>query len=94
MMINDKLYRFPHQRTEIFGTLCDRYSNTRLLEINSHSLFYRWSSESGKLVQNLFNAVGEMVEDEDDFIVLLIGSTFSSIYAFRVWVFDWIIILR
>ncbi|KIJ26990.1 hypothetical protein M422DRAFT_105855, partial [Sphaerobolus stellatus SS14] len=35
--------------------LGSRYSHSRLLEINSHSLFSRWFSESGKLVQKLFS---------------------------------------
>lgn len=51
----------------------DSYSQARLLEINSHSLFSRWFSESGKLVQRLFNSIMEMVEDEDCFVVVLIG---------------------
>lgn len=50
-----------------------RYPHSRLLEINSHSLFSRWFSESGKLVQRLFSTVTDMVEDEDTFVVVLIG---------------------
>ena len=49
------------------------YTQARLLEINSHSLFSRWFSESGKLVQRLFSNITEMVEDEDCFVVVLIG---------------------
>ncbi|KAI0030229.1 P-loop containing nucleoside triphosphate hydrolase protein [Vararia minispora EC-137] len=52
--------------------LSHRYPQARLLEINSHSLFSRWFSESGKLVQRLFSSVMELVEDEDTFIVVLI----------------------
>jgi pachytene checkpoint protein 2 len=51
-----------------------RYPHSRLLEINSHSLFSRWFSESGKLVQKLFGSVMELVEDEDTFVVVLIGA--------------------
>lgn len=55
------------------------YPHSRLLEINSHSLFSRWFSESGKLVQKLFGSVMELVEDEDTFVVVLIGIlVFSS----------------
>jgi len=50
------------------------YPHSRLLEINSHSLFSRWFSESGKLVQKLFGTVMELVEDEDTFVVVLIGT--------------------
>ncbi|KAI9448287.1 thyroid receptor-interacting protein 13 [Lactarius indigo] len=53
--------------------LSHRYPQSRLLEINSHSLFSRWFSESGKLVQKLFSSVMELVEDEDTFVVVLIG---------------------
>lgn len=49
------------------------YSNARLLEINSHSLFSKWFSESGKLVQRLFTSITELVEEEDGFVVVLIG---------------------
>lgn len=55
-----------------------RYPHSRLLEINSHSLFSKWFSESGKLVQKLFSTVMDMVEDEETFVVVLIG---SSIFA-------------
>ncbi|EIW82235.1 AAA-domain-containing protein [Coniophora puteana RWD-64-598 SS2] len=54
-----------------------RYSQSRLLEINSHSLFSRWFSESGKLVQRLFNNINEMIEDEDCFVVVLIDEVES-----------------
>lgn len=53
--------------------LC-RYPHSRLIEINSHSLFSRWFSESGKLVQRLFSTVTDMVDDEDTFVVVLIGT--------------------
>jgi SpoVK/Ycf46/Vps4 family AAA+-type ATPase len=53
--------------------LSERYARGRLVEINSHSLFSKWFSESGKLVQKLFARVNEMVEDESGFVVVLIG---------------------
>ena len=53
--------------------LSHRYAYGKLVEINSHSLFSKWFSESGKLVQRLFSLVTEMVEDEDAFVVILIG---------------------
>ena len=59
-----------------------RYPHSRLLEINSHSLFSKWFSESGKLVQKLFSTVMDMVEDEETFVVVLIGeSIFADIGA-------------
>lgn len=57
--------------------LSHRYTQARLLEINSHSLFSRWFSESGKLVQRLFSNITEMVEDEDCFVVVLIDEVES-----------------
>lgn len=55
--------------------LASRYSRTTLLEINSHSLFSRWFSESGKLVQKLFNSVNELADDDDVFVVVLMGAS-------------------
>jgi SpoVK/Ycf46/Vps4 family AAA+-type ATPase len=55
--------------------LSERYARGRLVEINSHSLFSKWFSESGKLVQKLFARVNEMVEDESGFVVVLIGES-------------------
>ena len=57
--------------------LSERYARGRLVEINSHSLFSKWFSESGKLVQKLFARVNEMVEDESGFVVVLIGESSS-----------------
>ncbi|KAF7985201.1 hypothetical protein HWV62_7818 [Athelia sp. TMB] len=57
--------------------LSHRYSQSKLLEINSHSLFSRWFSESGKLVQRLFSNIMELIEDDDVFIVVLIDEVES-----------------
>ncbi|KAI0269239.1 thyroid receptor-interacting protein 13 [Gloeopeniophorella convolvens] len=57
--------------------LSHRYPHSRLLEINSHSLFSRWFSESGKLVQKLFGSVMDLVEDDDTFVVVLIDEVES-----------------
>lgn len=60
------------------------YPQARLLEINSHSLFSRWFSESGKLVQRLFGSVMDLIEEEDTFVVVLIGelqdASFSNVF--------------
>jgi len=45
-----------------------------LVEINSHSLFSKWFSESGKLVQKLFEAVHEMIADDSQLVVVMIGA--------------------
>ncbi|KAK0547033.1 hypothetical protein OC845_004320 [Tilletia horrida] len=57
--------------------LSDRYTHGKLVEINSHSLFSKWFSESGKLVQRLFSMVTELVEDEDGFVVVLMDEVES-----------------
>ncbi|KAG6832988.1 hypothetical protein H0H92_004872 [Tricholoma furcatifolium] len=57
--------------------LSHRYSQARLLEINSHSLFSKWFSESGKLVQRLFNSITELVDEEEAFLVVLIDEVES-----------------
>lgn len=61
-----------------FMRLC-RYRHGKLLEINSHSLFSKWFSESGKMVQKLFNEIWTMVEDPDVFVCLLIGKLTLSL---------------
>ncbi|KIY49562.1 AAA-domain-containing protein [Fistulina hepatica ATCC 64428] len=57
--------------------LSHRFSQSRLLEINSHSLFSKWFSESGKLVQRLFNSITELADEEDAFLVVLIDEVES-----------------
>ncbi|KAK4050742.1 hypothetical protein OIO90_004964 [Microbotryomycetes sp. JL221] len=57
--------------------LSGRYDSGKLVEINSHSLFSKWFSESGKLVQRLFAAVTDMVDDESCFVVVLIDEVES-----------------
>lgn len=57
--------------------LSHRYPHARLLEINSHSLFSKWFSESGKLVQRLFNCITDLSEEEDSFLVVLIDEVES-----------------
>jgi Cdc6-like AAA superfamily ATPase len=47
----------------------DRFSSGMLLEINSHSLFSKWFSESGKLVMKLFAHIGEIADDEECMVV-------------------------
>ena len=51
----------------------DRYSTAALLEINAHSLFSKWFSESGKLVMKLFAHIQELVDDSDALVCVLIG---------------------
>ncbi|KAF9008680.1 P-loop containing nucleoside triphosphate hydrolase protein [Cyathus striatus] len=64
-------------KTSLCRALAQKYSNTRLLEINSHSLFSKWFSESGKLVQRLFSSISDILDDEDGFLVVLIDEVES-----------------
>jgi len=54
-----------------------RYPCAAVLEVNSHSLFSRWFSESGKLVGKLFEHIGELAADEDSLVVVLIDEVES-----------------
>ncbi|KAL3120664.1 hypothetical protein niasHT_007956 [Heterodera trifolii] len=54
-----------------------RYKRAILVEVNSHSLFSKWFSESGKLVQKLFNRVEELAEQPNWLVFLLIDEVES-----------------
>lgn len=55
----------------------DRYRSGLLFEVNCHSLFSKWFSESGKLVMKLFNHISEVAEDPECFVVLLVDEVES-----------------
>merc|ERR1712142_44915 len=55
----------------------DRYKSAQLLEINSHSLFSKWFSESGKLVMKMFQNIEEFVSDPEALVFLLIDEVES-----------------
>merc|ERR1711942_428762 len=57
--------------------LSDRYNTTQLVEINSHSLFSKWFSESGKLVQKMFTEIKRLMEDPRALICVLIDEVES-----------------
>ncbi|KAG8378779.1 hypothetical protein BUALT_Bualt07G0020500 [Buddleja alternifolia] len=54
-----------------------RYPQCQLIEINAHSLFSKWFSESGKLVAKLFSKIHEMVEEENNLVFVLIDEVES-----------------
>lgn len=54
-----------------------KYSTGQLMEINSHSLFSKWFSESGKLVMKMFQNIEEIVDDPDSLVFLLIDEVES-----------------
>eukprot|EP00049_Salpingoeca_infusionum_P002480 m.57470 g.57470 ORF g.57470 m.57470 type:complete len:441 (+) comp11599_c1_seq1:130-1452(+) len=55
----------------------DRYACGYLVEINSHSLFSKWFSESGKLVGKMFSTLRELVETDSSFVCILIDEVES-----------------
>lgn len=57
--------------------LSHKYHCGQLVEINSHSLFSKWFSESGKLVQLMFEAITDLVEDSKTFVCVLIDEVES-----------------
>ncbi|WFC99106.1 hypothetical protein MYAM1_001844 [Malassezia yamatoensis] len=52
--------------------LDSQYTHGKLVEINSHSLFSKWFSESGKLVHRLFELINELLSDQSGFVAVLI----------------------
>ncbi|XP_011192508.1 pachytene checkpoint protein 2 homolog [Zeugodacus cucurbitae] len=57
------------------------FRHTHLIEINSHSLFSKWFSESGKLVMRLFAKIREIVVDPHNLVCVLIDEVESMAYA-------------
>jgi SpoVK/Ycf46/Vps4 family AAA+-type ATPase len=57
--------------------LGNRYANCKLIEINSHNLFSKWFSESGKLVQRMFDKIREHVNEPDSFVCVLVDEVES-----------------
>ena len=53
------------------------YSNSVLVEVNAHSLFSRWFSESGKLVSKLFGKIQELLEDQETLVFVLVDEVES-----------------
>ena len=63
-----------------FGS--SRYTHGVLVEINSHSLFSKWFSESGKLVQKMFQHIVDLVSDEYTFVCVLIDEVITAFTVF------------
>ena len=65
------------QKLTIRVTQSNRFDDGVLMEINSHSLFSKWFSESGKLVQKMFDEIKEKVSDHRTFVCVLIDEVES-----------------
>lgn len=57
------------------------YKFFHLIEINSHSLFSKWFSESGKLVMKLFMKIRQIIETKSSLVCVLIDEVESIAYA-------------
>lgn len=60
-----------------------RFPRGHLIEVNAHSLFSKWFSESGKLVTKLFAKISEFVEDSGAAVFVLIDEVESLTAARR-----------
>ena len=65
-----------------------RFPYSYFLEINAHSLFSKYFSESGKLVANLFQKVRDYIEDDNAFVFILIDEVESLTTARKVIMFQ------
>ncbi|XP_028986042.1 pachytene checkpoint protein 2 homolog [Betta splendens] len=61
--------------------LSNRYSYGQFVEINSHSLFSKWFSESGKLVTKMFQKIQQLINDKDALVFVLIDEVESLTVA-------------
>eukprot|EP00066_Takifugu_rubripes_P003559 XP_003966225.1 PREDICTED: pachytene checkpoint protein 2 homolog [Takifugu rubripes] len=57
--------------------LSNRYAYGQFVEINSHSLFSKWFSESGKLVTKMFQKIQQLIDDKDALVFVLIDEVES-----------------
>ncbi|KAF5909846.1 pachytene checkpoint protein 2, partial [Clarias magur] len=57
--------------------LSGRYSYGQFVEINSHSLFSKWFSESGKLVTKMFQKIQELIDEREALVFVLIDEVES-----------------
>lgn len=61
--------------------LSGRFRYGQLVEINSHGLFSKWFSESGKLVVKMFQKIKEIIEDPEALVCILIDEVESLTVA-------------
>ncbi|KAG6802847.1 pachytene checkpoint protein 2 [Apis mellifera caucasica] len=66
---------------KIIIRLGKRFTHAEFIEINSHSLFSKWFSESGKLVMKLFNEVKNLLENSHALVCILIDEVESLAHA-------------
>ncbi|KAH7726988.1 CBN-PCH-2 protein [Aphelenchoides avenae] len=54
-----------------------RYKRSIFIEVNSHSLFSKWFSESGKLIHRLFEQIEELAEERTWLVYVLLDEVES-----------------
>jgi pachytene checkpoint protein 2 len=54
-----------------------RYRHGHLIEVNAHSLFSKYFSESGKLVSQLFSKIQDFVDDSSALVFVLVDEVES-----------------
>ena len=54
-----------------------RYSRTKLVDINTNELFSKYFSETGKQITKAFDSILDILEEEDVFVLILIGVAHS-----------------
>ncbi|CAD5216333.1 unnamed protein product [Bursaphelenchus xylophilus] len=59
----------------------ETYKRSIFVEVNSHSLFSKWFSESGKLVQKLFDQVAEIAEEPRSLVIMLVDEVESLVMS-------------
>ena len=57
--------------------LSGTYAHGHLVEVNAHSLFSKWFSESGKMVMAMFARIRELLDDGDAFVCVLVDEVES-----------------
>ena len=61
-----------HKLGEMSNTGKNKYKYGQLIEINCHSLFSKWFSESGKLVMKQFQNIRDLASDQECLVFVLI----------------------
>ena len=57
--------------------MSEHYAQGHLVEVNAHSLFSKWFSESGKMVMHMFARIRELLDDGDSFVCVLVDEVES-----------------
>jgi SpoVK/Ycf46/Vps4 family AAA+-type ATPase len=59
------------------------FTRFRFMEVNAHALFSKWFSESGKLVQKLFEGIKEQLDDDRSLFYFVMIDEVESLASSR-----------